>query len=149
LSPPQKRVNSNQSNQPWIDVVNCLVRESTYVLDGLLYQDAPPIKEHYVDTGGFTELLFGLFMLLGFRFAPRLRDLSDQTLYRPRKHTDYGCVARNKLIWYCQEKKETRTHYDWANSVQMASFPGRHHSPVCAMVSSVCFELSRPGRDDD
>ncbi len=84
---------TNQGNQPWIDVVNCLVRESTYVLDGLLYQDAPPIKEHYVDTGGFTELLFGLFMLLGFRFAPRLRDLSDQTLYRPRKHTDYGVLT--------------------------------------------------------
>jgi TnpA family transposase len=84
---------TNQSNQPWIDVVNCLVRESTYVLDGLLYQDAPPIKEHYVDTGGFTELLFGLFMLLGFRFAPRLRDLSDQTLYRPRKHTDYSVLT--------------------------------------------------------
>jgi len=84
---------TNQGNQPWIDVVNCLVRESTYVLDGLLYQDAPPIKEHYVDTGGFTELLFGLFMLLGFRFAPRLRDLSDQTLYRPRKQTDYGVLT--------------------------------------------------------
>jgi TnpA family transposase len=84
---------TNQGNQPWIDVVNCLVRESTYVLDGLLYQDAPPIKEHYVDTGGFTELLFGLFMLLGFRFAPRLRDLSDQTLYRPRKHTDYSVLT--------------------------------------------------------
>jgi hypothetical protein len=73
--------------------VNCLVRESTYVLDGLLYQDAPLIKEHYVDTGGFTELLFGLFMLLGFRFAPRLRDLSDQTLYRPRKHSDYSVLT--------------------------------------------------------
>ncbi len=84
---------SNQGNQPWIDVVNCLVRESTYVLDGLLYQDAPPIKEHYVDTGGFTELLFGSFMLLGFRFAPRLSDLSDQTLYRPRKHTDYSVLT--------------------------------------------------------
>jgi len=84
---------TNQGSQPWIDVVNCLVRESTYVLDGLLYQDAPPIKEHYVDTGGFTELLFGLFMLLGFRFAPRLRDLSDQTLYRPRKQTDYSVLT--------------------------------------------------------
>src|SRR5260370_42636912 len=32
-------------------------------------------------------------MLLGFRFAPRLRALSDQTLYRPRKHTDYGVLT--------------------------------------------------------
>jgi len=84
---------TNQGNQPWIDVVNCLMRESTYVLDGLLYQDAPAIKEHYTDTGGFTELMFGLFSLLGFRFAPRLRDLSDQTLYRARKGADYGVLA--------------------------------------------------------
>ena len=73
--------------------VNCLVRESTYVLDGLLYQDAPAIKEHYTDTGGFTELMFGLFSVLGFRFAPRLRDLSDQTLYRARRGADYGVLA--------------------------------------------------------
>ena len=32
-------------------------------------------------------------MLLGFRFAPRLSDLSDQTLYRPRKHTDYSVLT--------------------------------------------------------
>ncbi len=84
---------TNQGNQPWIDVVNCLVRESTYVLDGLLYQDAPTIKEHHTDTGGFTELMFGLFSVLGFRFAPRLRDLSDQTLYRARRGADYGVLA--------------------------------------------------------
>jgi TnpA family transposase len=84
---------TNQGNQPWIDVVNCLVRESTYVLDGLLYQDASAIKEHYTDTGGFTALMFGLFSVLGFRFAPRLRDLSDQTLYRAHKGADYGVLA--------------------------------------------------------
>jgi TnpA family transposase len=69
------------------------MREATYVLDGLLYQDAPEIKEHYTDTGGYTDIIFGLFTLLGFRFAPRLRDLSDQTLYRARKGADYGVLA--------------------------------------------------------
>jgi TnpA family transposase len=84
---------NNRGEQYWIDVINCLMRESTYVLDGLLYQDAPLIKEHYTDTGGFTELIFGLFSMLGFRFAPRLRDLGDQTLYRAHKGTDYGALA--------------------------------------------------------
>ncbi len=74
-------------------MVNCTMREATYVLDGLLYQDAPEIKEHYTDTGGYTDLIFGLFTLLGFRFAPRLRDLSDQTLYRARKGVDYGVLT--------------------------------------------------------
>lgn len=40
-----------------------------------------------------TDIIFGLFTLLGFRFAPRLRDLSDQTLSRARKGVDYGVVA--------------------------------------------------------
>jgi TnpA family transposase len=40
-----------------------------------------------------TDLIFGLFTLLGFRFAPRLRDLSDQTLYRARRGADYGVLA--------------------------------------------------------
>ena len=38
-------------------------------------------------------MIFGLFTLLGFRFAPRLRDLPDQTLYRGRKGVDYGVIA--------------------------------------------------------
>jgi bifunctional DNase/RNase len=43
---------NNRGEQYWIDVVNCTMREALYVLDGLLYQDAPEIKEHYTDTGG-------------------------------------------------------------------------------------------------
>jgi TnpA family transposase len=73
-------------------VVNCRLRDATFVLDGLLYQDSLPIREHYTDTHGYTDLLFGLFELLGFRFAPRLRDLPDQTLYRARRGADYGSL---------------------------------------------------------
>ena len=51
------------------------------------------MRERYKSVYINTELLFGLFMLLGFRFAPRLRDFSDQTLYRPRKHTDYSVLT--------------------------------------------------------
>ena len=83
---------SDQGSQFWIDVVNCQMRESTYVLDGLVYQDTLPIKEHYTDTGGFTELVFGCFELLGFRFAPRLKDLPDQVLYRMDRTADYGAL---------------------------------------------------------
>jgi TnpA family transposase len=94
---------NNRGEQYWIDVVNCTMREALYVLDGLLYQDAPEIREHYTDTGGYTDIIFGLFTLLGFRFAPRLRDLSDQTLYRARKGVDYGALAPTL-------KKDIRVH---------------------------------------
>ena len=56
--------------------------EAPHVLDGLLYhQTGLQIVEHYTDTGGATDHVFGLCALLGFRFAPRLRDIKDRRLY--------------------------------------------------------------------
>ena len=52
------------------------------MLDGLLYHETGlQIVEHYTDTGGATDHVFGLCALLGFRFAPRLRDIKDRRLY--------------------------------------------------------------------
>jgi TnpA family transposase len=63
-------------------VINAAVRDATHVLDGLLYHESDlHIKEHYTDTAGFTDHVFGLMQLLGFRFAPRIRDLKDKNLY--------------------------------------------------------------------
>ena len=63
-----------------IKVVNMGVRDSTYVLDGLLYHESDlRIEEHYIDAAGFTDHVFGLMHLLGFRFAPRIRDLGDRS----------------------------------------------------------------------
>ena len=72
-------------------VINVGVRDSTYVLDGLLYHESElRIEEHYTDTAGFTDHVFGLMHLLGFRFAPRIRDLKDTKLYIPRNEEDYS-----------------------------------------------------------
>ena len=39
------------------------------------------IKEQYADTGGFTDHIFAVSALLGFRFIPRIRDLASKRLY--------------------------------------------------------------------
>ncbi len=39
-----------------------------------------------------TEHVFGLCHLLGFRFAPRLRDLADRRLYVTDDHADHGAL---------------------------------------------------------
>jgi TnpA family transposase len=45
--------------------VNVGVRDSTYVLDGLLYHESDlRIEEHYTDTAGFTDHVFALMHLL-------------------------------------------------------------------------------------
>lgn len=48
------------------------------------------IQEHTTDTHGYTEIIFALCYLLGFRFMPRIKDLKDQQLYRVEKTADYG-----------------------------------------------------------
>jgi TnpA family transposase len=67
-------------------VINATVRDATHVLDGLLYHESDlRIEEHYTDTSGFTDHVFALCHFLGFRFAPRIRDLADKRLYVPGK----------------------------------------------------------------
>jgi len=68
-------------------VLNVGIRDSTYLLDGLLYHEADPrIKEHYTDTAGFTDRVFALMHLLGFCFVPRIRDLGKTKLYVRRAY---------------------------------------------------------------
>lgn len=56
--------------------------EAPYVLDGLLdHETNLQIGEHYTDTGGASDHVFGLFPLLGKRFAPRLRDLKGRKFH--------------------------------------------------------------------
>lgn len=75
-------------------VINAAVRDATHVLDGLLYHESGlRIEEHYTDTAGFTDHVFALCHLLGFRFAPRIRDLADKRLYVPGKAAQWPTLA--------------------------------------------------------
>ena len=56
--------------------------EAPHVLDGLLrHGGRTPIREHHTDTGGFSDHVFALCALLGYRFAPRIRDLPEKRIY--------------------------------------------------------------------
>ena len=92
-------------------VINVSVRDSTYVLDGLLYHESDlRIEEHYTDTAGFTDHVFALMHLLGFRFAPRIRDLGDTKLYVPKGGTRYD--ALKPMIGGTLNIKHVRAHWD-------------------------------------
>lgn len=69
------------------------VRDASHVLDGLLYHETDlEIEEHYTDTAGFTDHIFALCHLLGFKFAPRIRDLAEKNLYFIDKDLNYGLL---------------------------------------------------------
>ena len=63
-------------------VIAANASEAAHVLDGLMHQESSiDIREHYTDTAGAIDHVFGLCHLLGLRFAPRIRDLADRRLY--------------------------------------------------------------------
>jgi Tn3 transposase DDE domain len=85
------------------------VRDATNVLDGLRYHESDlRIEEHYTDTAGFTDHIFALIPPLGFRFAPRIRDLADKRLYihgNAKQYPTLGGIIGGNV-------KQIRAHWD-------------------------------------
>jgi TnpA family transposase len=92
-------------------LINATVRDATHVLDGLLYHESDlRIEEHYTDTAGFTDHVFGLCHLLGFRFAPRIRNIGDTKLFAIEKPACYATLA--PLIGGTVNTKQIAAHWD-------------------------------------
>ena len=76
------RFTSDNFSSYYTKIINTNSRDATHVLDGLLNHETDlNILEHYTDTAGYTDQVFGLTHILGFHFAPRIRDLSDAKLF--------------------------------------------------------------------
>jgi len=81
------------------------MRDSLHVLDVILGRDGgPPPEMIATDTAAYSDIVFGLFRLLGYQFSPRLADLPDQRLWRltlpgaPRvDYVPMNAVARHHL----------------------------------------------------
>jgi TnpA family transposase len=74
-------------------VIAANASEAAHVLDGLLHHESSiDIREHYTDTAGAIDHVFGLCHLLGFRSAPRIRDLADRRLYIVGARTAYKAL---------------------------------------------------------
>lgn len=102
---------SDQYSPFHVKVISSTVRDATYVLDGLLYHETDlNIQEHYTDTAGYTDHVFAMCHLLGFRFAPRIRDLGDKRLYSIEKATEYPGLA--PLLGGTVNVKQIEQHWD-------------------------------------
>lgn len=102
---------SDQFSSFYTKVINTNARDAVHVIDGLLHHETDlSIEEHYTDTAGYTDQVFGLTHLLGFRFAPRLRDLADSKLYTIGKPTDFPKIQ--KLLRGQINTKIIRENYD-------------------------------------
>jgi TnpA family transposase len=102
---------SDQFSQYGSKPIPSTVRDATYVLDEILDNETElDIVEHTTDTAGYTEIVFGLFDLLGLRFSPRLRDIADQRIYRIDKAIPYRTIE--PLLKGKLNPKIILEHYD-------------------------------------
>jgi len=71
------------NNAPfYVQIIPGGAREAIHVPDGLLYHGTSLMpREHYTDSHGFTEVVFAVLYLLGFRLAPRIANIPDKTLW--------------------------------------------------------------------
>ena len=82
-------------------VVPGTLRDSLVLLAVNLEQptELNPI-EIMTDTGAYTDIVFGLFCLLGYRFSPRIADIGGARYWRIDPAAHYGClngIARHRI----------------------------------------------------
>ncbi len=112
-------------------------RDSLFILDCLINIDAGPKPEVVTtDQASDSDMVFGIFSMLGYRFAPRFADLGDQRFWRAdvpsgdapsgegsgeETASGYGpleAIARNKI-------NRTKIQTQWSDMVRVAGSPGR------------------------
>ncbi len=85
---------SDQYGPYRVKVISATARDAPHMIDGLLYHETDlPIHEHYTDTWDFTDQIFGMMRLLGFEFAPRIRDVGESLIFPIDKPQSYPHLA--------------------------------------------------------
>ena len=98
-------------------VVPGTLRDSIFVLEGLLEQQTGlNPTEIMTDTAGSSDIIFGLFWLLGYQFSPRLADAGESSLWRIEKEANYGVL--NDLVTH--QIKINRLIEQWEDMLRIA-----------------------------
>ncbi len=92
-------------------VIPGTLRDSIFVLEGLLEQETGlnPV-EIMTDTAGASDMVFGLFWLLGYQFSPRLADAGESVFWRTDKTANYGVL--DDLARSCVNTHKIEQHWD-------------------------------------
>ncbi len=90
------------------------------------------------DNASYSEIVFGLFLILGYQFAPRIADLPDTRFWRLDVGADYGplnSLAHNRA-------RLNRIRESWPDTLRVAG--SLHTGAVRAY--DLMRMLSRDGR---
>ena len=114
---PNPKYFGRQRGLTWLNAINDQVagigakvvpgtpRDSLHILDVILNLDGGPQPEMIAtDEASYSDMVFGIFRMLGYRFSPRINDLGDTRYWRATwpgtTRSDYGplnAIARNNI----------------------------------------------------
>lgn len=93
-------------------VVPGTLKDSLVILAVVLEQQTDQMPYQIMtDTGAYSDVIFGLFRLLGYRFCPRLADVGGARFWRIDPKADYGpfnAISSHRLNF----GKKTEPHWD-------------------------------------
>ena len=87
------------------------LRDSIFILEGLLEQQTSlNPTEIMTDTAGASDMVFGLFWLLGYQFSPRLADAGEASFWRLDMQADYAEL--NDIARHRARTDRIQQHWD-------------------------------------
>ncbi|MDA8250593.1 MAG: Tn3 family transposase [Rhodospirillales bacterium] len=87
------------------------LRDSLVLLGVVLEQETElEPTEIMTDTGAYTDVIFGIFWLLGYQFSPRIADIGGTRFWRVDATADYG--ALDKLASHKVKTDLIAEHWD-------------------------------------
>ena len=102
---------SDQYGPYRVKVISATARDAPHMVDGLLYHETDlAIREHYTDTWGYTDQVFGIMRLLGFEFAPRIQNLGGKLIFTFDKPECYPTLQ--PLLGGTINVKQIGAHWD-------------------------------------
>jgi TnpA family transposase len=113
----------------WLNVVNDRVmgvgglvvpgtlRDSLFILDAILNRDGGPQPEVVItDAASYSDIVFGLFAICGYRFSPRIADLTDSRMWLIDPAASYGIL--DQLARHRVRLDRVRSH--WPDMLRVA-----------------------------
>jgi TnpA family transposase len=87
------------------------LRDSLVLLSVVLEQETEfEPTEIMTDTGAYTDVIFGIFWLLGYQFSPRIADIGGTRFWRTNPAADYGPL--DKLAAHKVKTDSILEHWD-------------------------------------
>ena len=86
-----------------------------------MHNDVVKSDIHSTDTDGYSEVVFGVTNLLGFAFAPRLKNLKAKTLYSFHEHTRRAYQAKEFRILPAKYINEELIEKHWDDTLRFVA----------------------------